>query len=85
MPFDQLAGLAGGYNQVRVMVNDTGEATSCHIHFPTLDGELNAQICEQVLENARFDPARDAEGRTLGSYWLVPVAALLGDWSRQSD
>ena len=78
LPFDQFAKLTGGYNQVRVMVSATGDATSCHIHFPTLDEGVNEQICEQVLENARFDPARDADGETVDSYWLVPVLALLG-------
>ncbi len=78
LPFDQFAKLTGNYNQVRVMVSAKGDATSCHIHFPTLDARVNEQICEQVLENARFDPARDADGESVNSYWLVPVLALLG-------
>lgn len=78
VPFGQFARLTGNYNQVRVMVNASGEATSCHIHFPTLEESTNAQICEQVLENAQFEPALDGDGEPLDSYWLVPVFALLG-------
>lgn len=78
VPFDQFARLTGNYNQVRVMVSAAGEPTSCHIHFPTLEEGVNDRICEQVMENAEFQPALDAQGDAIASYWLVPVFALLG-------
>ncbi len=78
IPFDQFARLTGNYNQVRVMVSEEGEPTSCHIHFPTLEEGVNQRVCEQVMENAEFQPALDAEGQPIASYWLVPVFVLLG-------
>lgn len=78
VPFDQFARLAGNYNQVRVMVDASGEATGCHIHFPTLEANVNERICEEVIENADFSPAIDAEGNAMDSYWLAPVFVLFG-------
>lgn len=78
VPFGQFSRLSGGSNQVRIMVSAEGAATSCHIHFPTLESNVNERICDQVLENARFAPAVDSEGEPLASYWLVPVFVLLG-------
>ena len=78
IPFDQFARLTGNYNQVRVMVSKEGDPTSCHIHFPTLEEGVNERICEQVMENAEFQPALDAEGQPIASYWLVPVFVLFG-------
>lgn len=78
MPFDQFARLTGNDNQVRVMVSAAGEPTACHIHFPTLEEEVNDRICEQIMENAEFQPALDAQGEAIASYWLVPVFVLFG-------
>lgn len=78
IPFDQFSRLTGNYNQVRIMIDAQGSATSCHIHFPTLEANVNERICDQVMENASFQPALDADGQPLASYWLVPVFVLFG-------
>ncbi|WAT17253.1 hypothetical protein OZN62_09960 [Aurantiacibacter sp. MUD11] len=78
VPFDQFARLTGNYNQVRIMIDAEGAATSCHIHFPTLEANVNERICDQVMENASFYPALDADGQPTASYWLVPVFVLFG-------
>ncbi|MFB0611823.1 hypothetical protein [Aurantiacibacter poecillastricola] len=75
--FRQFSRLTGGYNQFRVMVSKDGAPTSCHVHFPLLEEQKNAEICEQVMANARFLPALDSAGEPIDSYWLVPAFALI--------
>lgn len=74
--FEDFAKLAGGGNMVRVMVDATGKATSCAVHLPALDAGTNATICEQVLANAKFQPALDANGQAIDSYWVTSPMAL---------
>lgn len=78
VPFQENSRLVGGNNQVRIMVSSEGNPTSCHIHTPTLSERVNERICEQVMTNARFNPARDAEGQPMASYWTAPVGVLYG-------
>ncbi len=80
--FGDFALLNGATNEVRVMVNAAGEATDCAVHFPTLDESTNESICEQVLENSEFQPALDAEGNAIDSYWMTGVFGLLPPFGR---
>jgi hypothetical protein len=68
--FGDFAKLAGGSNQVRLMVDAAGKATSCTIHWPTLDATANDKICKAALANARFTPAKDAAGQPMPGYWI---------------
>ena len=70
VPFSDFAKLGGGSNQVRLMVDATGKATSCTIHWPTLDATTNDKICKAALANARFTPAKDAGGQPMPGYWM---------------
>lgn len=66
--------LSGGRNPVRVMVDAEGRPTSCHVHWPSLTERKNASICEQIMDNGEFEPALDAEGNAMASYWMVDPA-----------
>jgi hypothetical protein len=68
--FGDFGKLAGGSNQVRLMVDATGKATSCAIHWPTLEAATNDKICKAALANAKFTPAKDANGQTMPGYWI---------------
>jgi len=69
--FSDFAKLGGGANQVRLMVDATGKATSCTIHWPTLDATTNDKICKTLLAGARFTPAKDAAGQPMPGYWVA--------------
>jgi TonB family protein len=62
----------------RVEVGPDGRATACEIAAGTADEDLNKVTCDLVLARARFQPARDAEGRPLpsqykgGVSWKIP-------------
>jgi hypothetical protein len=68
--FGDFGKLAGGSNQVRLMVDASGKATSCTIHWPTLDASTNDKICKAALANAKFTPAKDASGQAMPGYWM---------------
>jgi hypothetical protein len=52
------------------MVDANGKATSCTIHWPTLDATTNDKICKAALANATFTPAKDAAGEPMPGYWV---------------
>ena len=75
--------LAGGNNVVRVMVNAEGKPTDCAVHWPTLAERKNAAICEGIMENGDFEPALDANGNAMASYWMVdPIFNLTRPFGR---
>ena len=70
IPFGEFGKLGGGANQVRVLVGADGKPTSCVIYSPTLSQQLNQRICNLVMNKATFQPAKDAEGQAMTSYWM---------------
>lgn len=77
IPFGDFAKLSGGNNEVRLLVDKTGKATSCHIQWPSIGQEINNKICSSVMEKSSFMPALDKEGQALESYWVASVFFLL--------
>ena len=74
--FGDFAKLAGGSNQVRLMVDATGKPTSCTIHWATLDQTANDKICKTLMDKAKFTPAKDAGGQPMASYWVASPMTL---------
>lgn len=70
IPFSEFSKFAGGSNQVRLMVDPTGKATACEIHWATLSDSLNKRICDTLLDKAKFAPARDAQGEAMAGLWM---------------
>ncbi len=68
--FGDFGKLGGGANQVRLMVDATGKATSCTIHWATLETTTNQKICAAAMANAKFTPAKDATGQPMPGYWI---------------
>jgi hypothetical protein len=62
--------LGGGSNQVRLLIDAGGKPTACHVHWATLDADMNTKICKLAMEKATFLPAKDANGQAVASYWL---------------
>jgi len=70
IPFSEFAKFAGGANQVRLMIDAGGKATSCHVFSPSLSKSLNDRICGLLMEKATFTPAKDAGGQAVASFWM---------------
>lgn len=57
----------------RLNVDAAGQPTACHIQQSTRPKAFDDAVCKAIMRNARFDPALDAEGQPVASYWLNSV------------
>jgi hypothetical protein len=69
IPFGEFGKLGGGANQVRLTIGADGKPTACTIYSPTLAQSLNERICNLAMK-ASFQPAKDAAGQPMASYWM---------------
>lgn len=68
--------IQGGYQGIvhfRLIVDATGTPTSCHIQQSTRPREFDDAVCRGVMKRARFEPALDASGKPVPSYWVQTV------------
>lgn len=70
IPFSEFGKLGGGANQVRLMISAEGKPTSCTIYSPSLSESINERICGLVMAEATFQPAKDADGQPMASFWM---------------
>jgi len=77
LAFADFPKLAGGANQVRVMVSAEGKPTACAIHWPSLEKKANDAICKAVMEKAAFFPALDKDGQPMASYFTTAPAFMM--------
>ncbi|HWV59835.1 MAG TPA: TonB family protein [Sphingopyxis sp.] len=57
----------------RLNVDAAGRPTACHIQQSTRPKAFDDAVCKAIMRNAEFDPALDAEGNPIASYWLNSV------------
>lgn len=77
IPFDEFSKLTGGNNELRIMVDKAGKATSCHVQWSTLSETINKKICSSVMKQSAFIPALDEAGSQMDSYWTTNVFFLM--------
>lgn len=70
IPFSEFGKLAGGANQVRLLIGADGKPTSCTIYSASLSQSLNERICSLAMQRASFQPAKDADGKPMASLWM---------------
>lgn len=73
----QWATLRSDRSGVRVLVNEAGAPTSCEVQGAASGEDPSHTICDALLENGQFQPALDADGEPMRSYWMVDRALLL--------
>lgn len=71
-PLQALIEARGGVVGVAVLVDAEGTPTECRITNDSGDRGLNAVACGGLMK-ARFDPALDAEGKPMKSYWMTRI------------
>ena len=57
----------------RLSVGVDGVPTACHIQSTTRPKDFDNAVCKSVMRRARFEPALDAEGKPLASYYRNTV------------
>ena len=70
IPFGDFGKLGGGANEVRLLIGADGKPTACVVRSPSLSQTLNTRICNLAMERASFQPAKDANGEAMTSYWM---------------
>lgn len=68
--------LGAGYQglvTVRMIVDANGNPTTCRVQRSTQPKEFDDVVCASVRRNARFEPALDAQGKPVPSYYVVTV------------
>lgn len=68
-PSDLLQKGAQGLIMFRLMIDEAGKVTSCHIQKSTRPVGFDTAVCAALSRRARFEPALDAGGRPIKSYW----------------
>lgn len=65
--------------QIRVTVDPQGRATECVVQSPPLESRQQRGLCRPLLDFARFEPARDADGNAVASLFRVVYSYFMFD------
>jgi hypothetical protein len=61
----------------RLIVDERGAPTSCHVQRATQGYEFAQITCNRITERARFEPALDAAGKPIASYFQSAVRFVI--------
>jgi hypothetical protein len=57
----------------RLIAGADGKPISCHIQLSTRPAEFDAAVCKGLMQRASFEPALDADGKPIASYYIQTV------------
>ncbi|MEO1043853.1 MAG: energy transducer TonB [Pseudomonadota bacterium] len=63
----------------RLMIDSSGAVQSCHIQRTTRLKEFDDAVCKSIMRRATFEPALDATGQPVASYYVSRVRFQIGD------
>ena len=66
-----------GNIQFRLTVEADGKVSGCAIQQSTRPVEFDETVCRIMSKRARFDPALDADGKPIKSYWRSSFAFII--------
>ncbi len=61
----------------RLIVDDMGKPKSCHIQLSTRPKDFEDAVCNGIMKRASFEPALDAAGKPVASYYLNRVRFMM--------
>jgi TonB family protein len=78
-PSHLLSNGSQGIIHFRLTVAEDGAVADCHIQQSTRPAEFDKAVCKALSGRARFDPALDATGNPIKSYWRSQVRFEIAD------
>lgn len=57
----------------RLIVGPDGKPESCHFERSARPKEMDAEMCDRLMERARFEPARDSDGKPIRWYYRSAI------------
>lgn len=76
-PRDMLRAGQPAIINVRMIVDADGSPTECHIQSTTRPKAFDDAVCSSILKRASFDPALDAAGKPMKSFYQTTVHFML--------
>lgn len=76
-PSDLMLKGGQGIVQFRLSVGADGRPTQCHIQSSTRPEGFDKVVCNALMRRARFEPALDAQGQPIASYWRSTVRFMI--------
>ncbi|HYD05839.1 MAG TPA: TonB family protein, partial [Reyranella sp.] len=76
-PSNMLRKGQSGIVRVRLIVGPTGKPQTCHIQVPSDDPSFEQTACSRLMRSARFEPALDASGKAITSYYVTSILYLI--------
>jgi len=62
-----------GYVRIRLMVGTDGRPSSCNVQVTVRDPEFQQTACDILMDYAQFEPALDARGQAIASFYVTSV------------
>lgn len=72
-PAEALRKNLSGAVRFRLGVDDDGQIENCTIQSSYSDPSFPEKVCSEFQRKGKFEPARDAEGNPVASYWASTV------------
>ena len=76
-PDDALRSGEQGIFRMRVIVEEDGTVSDCHLEKSTQTDRLESPACRAMMR-AEFEPARDAEGNAMRSFYATTITYRIG-------
>lgn len=76
-PKKMLSELRDGFINFRLIIEPSGEVSGCKVQQSANPIEFANATCDLVKDRARFEPALDADGKPIRSYWRSAVRWII--------
>lgn len=72
-PWEYLRNYQSVVVNLRLLVDDRGMPTDCVVQAPQFERAASEIACRTIMANARFEPALDAQGEAVPSYYTTSI------------
>lgn len=77
-PAKMLAEFQSAIIHARLNINETGTVSGCYIQQTTRAKKFDDAVCKSMTRRATFQPALDADGKPMASFWRQSIVFVIG-------